>query len=233
SAVVVVATIRALKLHGGAGKDRLNEENKEALSKGFRNLEKHLDTVSKFGLPYVVALNRFQSDLDLEVQLFGRLCTDRNIPFAETDVWRQGGEGAVELANKVVQLAESGGKFELLYDQTLPIDEKIEIIAREVYGADGVQFTPEARKQIAICVQHGWDQLPICVAKTQYSLSDNPQLIGRPHSFTITVREIRPKLGAGFLVALTGDILTMPGLPKRPAALNMDIDPYGNITGLF
>lgn len=236
SAVVIVATVRALKLHGGASKERLNEENLEALTGGFANLAKHVDTVEKFGLPYVVALNRFPADSARELARFGELCADRNMPFAVAEVWEKGGAGGEELARKVVEIAERGksrNNLRFLYDVNLSIKEKVGIIAREVYGADGIQFTEQAEKQIADYERNGWDKLPICVAKTQYSLSDDPLLKGRPDGFSITVRELKPSLGAGFIVALTGSILTMPGLPKRPAAMRIDIDENGNITGLL
>lgn len=234
SAVVIVATIRALKLHGGMSKEQLREENLDALRAGFANLEKHVDTVNRFGLPFVIALNYFHTDTEREVELFRSMCEERGLPAAVADIWAKGGAGGEELAQKVVEIADAAsGQFHFLYDETLPIAEKLELIARNVYGADGVQFTEEAQKQIKAYTELGWDQLPVCVAKTQYSLSDNPKLIGRPRGFTITIRDIKPSLGAGFLVALTGNILRMPGLPKRPAALNMDVDEQGNISGLF
>lgn len=234
SAVVIVATVRALKMHGGMAKDQLKEENVEALIAGFRNLEKHAETVAGFGLPFVVALNRFYADYDSEIETLKQLCEERNLPFAVADIWARGGAGGEELAQKVVEITESKKPdFHFTYDLNLTIQEKIEQIAKKIYGADGVHFTEEAKKQIETYEVNGWDKLPICMAKTQYSLSDNPILLGRPSGFTITVRELKPSLGAGFLVALTGKILTMPGLPKRPAALNMDIDESGNITGLF
>lgn len=236
SAVVIVATLRALKMHGGVPKDRLKEENVNALTAGFHNLEKHTETIGRFGLPFVVALNQFHTDTPNEIEQFKKLCVERNIPFALADVWGEGGAGGEELAQKVVEIVEADShqeQFQLLYDAKQSIQEKIERIAKEVYGADGVHFTEEAKKQMAAYQEQGWDQLPICMAKTQYSLSDNPELLGRPSGFQITVRELKPSLGAGFIVALTGKIMTMPGLPKRPAALNMDIDEQGNVTGLF
>jgi formate--tetrahydrofolate ligase len=236
SAVVIVATLRALKMHGGVPKDRLKEENVNALTDGFHNLEKHTETIGRFGLPFVVALNQFHTDTQNEIEQFKKLCVERNIPFALADVWGKGGAGGEELAQKVVEIVETDSyqtQFQLLYDAKQTIQEKIERIAKEVYGADGVHFTEEAKKQMAAYQEQGWDQLPICMAKTQYSLSDNPELLGRPSGFQITVRELKPSLGAGFIVALTGKIMTMPGLPKRPAALNMDIDEQGNVSGLF
>jgi formate--tetrahydrofolate ligase len=234
SAVVIVATIRALKLHGGMAKDQLKEENVEAMRKGFCNLEKHIDTVQQFGLPYVVGLNRFPTDTDEEIEQFVALCREQGIPVAVANVWGEGGAGGEALAHEVVKIAENASKqFQFIYDENQSIEEKIEQIVKKVYGGAGVQFSDEAKKQLKIYRENGWDKLPICMAKTQYSFSDQPKLLGRPTGFTITIRELRPSLGAGFIVALTGAILTMPGLPKRPAALNMDIDAQGNITGLF
>jgi formate--tetrahydrofolate ligase len=234
SAVVIVATIRALKLHGGAAKDQLKEENVEAMGNGFCNLEKHIDTVKQFGLPYVVGLNRFPTDTEQEIEQFVALCHEQGIPVAVANVWGEGGAGGEALAREVVKIAENASsKFNFIYDENQSIEEKIEQIVKRVYGGAGVQFSDEAQKQLKLYQENGWDKLPICMAKTQYSFSDQPKLLGRPTGFTITIRELRPSLGAGFIVALTGAILTMPGLPKRPAALNMDIDEQGNITGLF
>lgn len=243
AAVVIVATLRALKLHGGASKDELKTENREALIRGFENVEKHTDTISRFGVPFVVALNRFYTDSEGEIALFRQLCEERNIPYALTEVWEKGGAGGEALARKVIELAEgrnesgeasgSQTRFHPLYDVNESIEAKIERIAQDVYGADSVLFTEKAKSQIAAFTRHGWDKHPICMAKTQYSLSDQPGLTGRPKGFHITVRDLKPSLGAGFIVALTGEILTMPGLPKRPAALGMDIDEHGAITGLF
>jgi formate--tetrahydrofolate ligase len=234
SAVVIVATIRALKLHGGVAKDQLKEENVEAMGIGFCNLEKHIDTVKQFGLPYVVGLNRFPTDTDQEIEQFVALCHEQGIPVAVANVWGEGGAGGEALAREVVKIAENASnQFNFIYDENQSIEEKIEQIVKKVYGGAGVQFSDEAQKQLKLYRENGWDKLPICMAKTQYSFSDQPKLLGRPTGFTITIRELRPSLGAGFIVALTGAILTMPGLPKRPAALNMDIDDQGNITGLF
>ena len=234
SAVVIVATLRALKIHGGVVKEDLKHENVEAVRIGYANLEKHIETIRKFGLPYIVALNRFNNDHDREIELLLDLCKVNGIPVSLTEVWEKGGEGGEDLAKQVVNLVETKqNQFHVLYDTNSLIEEKIEAIARDVYGAKGVEFSPEAKKQIGTFVEHGWEKLPICMAKTQYSLSDNPDLRGRPRDFVITVRELKPALGAGFIVVLTGNILTMPGLPKSPAALNMDIDDEGMITGLF
>ena len=233
-AVVVVATVRALKNHGGVAKTDLGNENLEALAEGFGNLEKHIENVQKFGVPVVVALNKFPTDTEKELELLEDKCKELGANVILSDVWAKGGEGGIELAKKVVELAESNsGKFKPIYDLELPIKEKIEVIAKEIYGADGVEFSSKALKEIEKYQRIGLDKLPICMAKTQYSLSDNPKLLARPRSFKITVKEIRASAGAGFLVALTGNIMTMPGLPKIPAANKMDILPDGEIVGLF
>ncbi|QIB27361.1 formate--tetrahydrofolate ligase [Caloranaerobacter azorensis] len=231
---VIVATVRALKNHGGVPKDRLNEENLEALEKGFGNLEKHIENVQKFGVPVVVAINEFPSDTEKELNLLFDKCKEAGAEVVLSKVWAKGGEGGIELAKKVVETIENKpSNFKPLYDVNLPIKEKIEIIAKEVYGADGVDFTKKCEKQIKQIEELGLDKMPICMAKTQYSLSDDPTLKGRPTGFRVTVREIKVSAGAKFLVALTGDIMTMPGLPKVPAANNMDISKDGEITGLF
>lgn len=234
SAVVIVATVRALKMHGGVRKDELKTENISALHKGFSNLQKHMDTISKFGVPFVIAINKFPTDTEAELQELKQLIEAEGVPVAISEVWAKGGEGGVELAKKLITAIESSEKeHTLLYSLDDAIEEKIEKIARNVYGADGVEFTSSAKKQIAQFKEAGWDKLPICMAKTQYSLSDDPTLLGRPSGFKITIRELRPSIGAGFLVALTGEVMTMPGLPKKPAALDMDIDENGVIKGLF
>jgi len=236
AAAVVVATVRALKMHGGVPKDRLHEENLDALRKGLANLEKHLETLEKVNLPAVVAVNRFYTDTEREWSLLGDWARDRGISLAFADVWARGGEGGLELAERVLALVEEAdrrGPVRFLYDVTQSLPAKIETIAREVYGADGVRYTAQAEKQMAQIEANGWDRLPVCMAKTPYSLSDDPTRLGRPTGFTITVRELRPAVGAGFVVVLTGDVLTMPGLPKEPAALKMDIDDEGNVYGLF
>ena len=233
SAVVIVATIRALKQHGGVAFEDLKEENIPALKAGIANLEKHIETVQAFGLPYVIAINEFATDTPAEIGALETWCRENGHPMSLSQVWAKGGEGALDLAEKVIALTEQPNDFEVLYDEKLPIEEKIRIIARRVYGADDVVFTDEAKEQIAEFEKHGWDRLPVCMAKTQMSLSDDPTKMGRPEHFTITVRELRPSLGAGFIVALTGKVLTMPGLPKHPSALDMDIDGEGKITGLF
>lgn len=232
-AVVIVATIRALKQHGGVTFEDLKEENVEALLKGCENLAKHIDTVQQFGLPYVVAINQFVSDTDNEIQALENWCQENGHPMSLSTVWANGGKGAIDLAHKVVELCEQENHYAPLYDVEKSIEEKITVIAQKVYGADGVEFTEEAKEQISLFNKNGWNKLPICMAKTQMSLSDDGSIMGRPHGFKIKVRELRPSLGAGFIVALTGKVLTMPGLPKHPSALDMDIDENGVITGLF
>ena len=231
---VLVATIRALKMHGGVGRDQLTEENLEALSIGIANLEKHVENIQKFGVPLVVAINRFPQDTMAELELVREKCEAMQVKVALSEVWAKGGEGGLELAEKVIALLEGEqSNFRFLYDQTLPIKEKIELIAREVYGADGVNFSSQALKQIKRYTELGYARLPICMAKTQSSISDDPALRGRPSGFTVSVREINLSAGAGFLVPLTGPVLTMPGLPKQPAAEAIDIDADGRISGLF
>lgn len=233
-ASVIVATARALKLHGGVNKKELNEENLTALEKGFENLAKHIENVGKFGVPVVVAINRFPTDTDAELKLIADKCAALGVPFALSDVFAKGGDGGIELAKVVLKvLDETTSNYQPLYPLELSIEQKIETIAKEIYGADGVEFTKEARTAIRNYARMGLANVPICMAKTQYSFSDNPDLLGRPAGFTITVREVRASAGAGFLVAITGDIMTMPGLPKQPAAIEIDIDAEGRITGLF
>jgi formate--tetrahydrofolate ligase len=234
NAVVIVATVRALKNHGGVSKAELSQENMEALAKGFENLEKQIENVSKFGVPSVVALNRFPTDTEKELEFVQERCKELGVNVVLSEVWAKGGEGGTELAEKVVELAEDRKSgYKPLYDLDLTIKEKIETIAKEIYGAEGVEFTVKALKEIAKYEKIGLDKLPICMAKTQYSLSDNPKLLGRPKEFKITVSAVRASAGAGFLVALTGDIMTMPGLPRIPAANKMDILEDGEIIGLF
>ena len=231
NAVVIVATIRALKQHGGIALEDLKEENVEAMLAGCENLAKHIDTVQQFGLPYIVAINEFATDTPAEVAALEKWCEDNNHPMSLSQVWAKGGEGAIDLANKVVALCDQENNYAPLYDLDKTIEEKVETIAKKVYGADGVDFTEEAQAQIAKFNELGWDKLPICMAKTQMSLSDDGKVMGRPTGFRITVRELRPSLGAGFIVALTGKVLTMPGLPKHPSALDMDVDEDGKIVG--
>ncbi|QPA32456.1 formate--tetrahydrofolate ligase [Thermaerobacillus caldiproteolyticus] len=232
--VVIVATIRALKMHGGVEKEHLHIKNAEALRAGLANLQKHIETIQAFGLPFVVAINRFITDTEQEIETLTNFCEKHGYPVALAEVWEKGGEGGLDLAKKVLDAMESGNsKFTPLYDVNEPIPDKIRKIAQIVYGAKDVEFSPKAKKQMTQLEMLGWGHLPICMAKTQYSLSDDPTKIGRPTDFTITVRELKPSIGAGFLVALTGDVMTMPGLPKRPAALRMDVDENGNAIGLF
>lgn len=232
--VVLVATIRALKHHGGVKKDKLNEPNVEALSKGITNLEKQIENIKKYGVPVVVAINKFMADTDDEIQYISEFCGKMSVKVALTEVWEKGADGGQDLANKVLATIENEkSNFKVLYDHKLTIKEKINIIATEIYGADGVEYSSSANKQIAEIEKLELDKIPICVAKTQNSLSDNPSLLGRPRNFTINVKEVKISNGAGFIVALTGSIMTMPGLPKVPAADKMDISEDGTISGLF
>lgn len=232
-AVVIVATVRALKMHGGVPKAELTNENMSALELGLANLTKHIENMHKFGLPAVVAINAFPTDTKQELDFVEERCRAMGAEVALSEVWAKGGEGGIALAEKVLQATEKASAFKFLYDETAPIKTKIETIAREIYGANGVNFTTAAEKTIQELTSIGFDKTPICMAKTQYSLSDDANKLGRPTDFTVTVREIRVAAGAGFLVAITGDIMTMPGLPKRPAAEKMDIDNRGKIVGLF
>lgn len=232
-AVVIVATVRALKMHGGVEKDHLQQQNVEAVMKGIVNLEKHIETIRTFGIEPVVALNHFVTDTEEEIDAVLQWCEERNVRAALTKVWEQGGKGGVELAEQVLELFEEEKDFELLYDLEASVEQKVEEIVRRIYGGSGVHFTDQAKKDLAKVVENGWDELPVCMAKTQYSLSDDPKKLGRPEDFQITIRSIVPKVGAGFLVCLTGDIMTMPGLPERPAALQMDVDEEGRAKGLM
>ena len=232
-AVVIVATVRALKMNGGVAKDALGAENLDALRRGAANLEKHIENIGKFGLPAVVAVNVVPTDTEAELALLEELCAALGAPAVRSEVWAQGGAGGLALADAVETALQKPADFRTIYDTNRSIVEKIETIAREIYGADGVDFTPEAKKQLAEMERLGMTQTPVCMAKTQYSFSDDPALLGRPTGFRITVRELRASCGAGFVVALTGSVLTMPGLPKHPAAMDMDIDEDGVITGLF
>ncbi|WP_099351601.1 formate--tetrahydrofolate ligase [Fredinandcohnia onubensis] len=233
-AVVIVATNRALKMHGGVKKENLTEENVEALAKGLENLQKHIETIQAFGLPFVVAINRFVTDTEKEVEKIESWCAEHSYPVALTEVWEKGGEGGVELAKKVLETIEnSENHYAPIYELSASIEEKVRAIAKTVYGAKDVEFSSKAKKQMIDFEKFGWSNLPVCMAKTQYSLSDDPTLLGRPTDFTITIREFRPSIGAGFIVALTGDVMTMPGLPKKPSALNMDVTEDGKAVGLF
>ncbi|MGG0740284.1 formate--tetrahydrofolate ligase [Niallia taxi] len=232
--VVIVATIRALKMHGGVAKSELAEENIEALKKGFANLQKHVDSIKSFDLPFVVAINRFYTDSLKEIEVLEELCHAEDIPVALTEVWEKGSTGGLELARKVLEIIEQDkNEFQHIYSLDASIEEKIRTIATTIYGASNVEFSTKAKKQMKDFQGFGWGNLPICMAKTQYSLSDDPSLLGRPQEFSITVRELKPSIGAGFLVALTGDVMTMPGLPKQPAALKMDVNEQGKVIGLF
>ena len=234
SCVVLVATIRALKYNGGVDKARLSEGNLEALKQGIVNLEKHIENLQKYNVPVVVTLNSFATDTQQEIDYVKKFCEDRECEFAIANVFAQGGEGGIELAKKVISSIENKeSNFKPLYPSNISIRSKIETIAKEIYGADGVNFTANVNKEIANLERLGYSDFPICMAKTQYSLSDNPMLLGRPKGFEITVRDIYVSAGAGFIVALTGSIMTMPGLSKSPAAYNIDVDEDGNIIGLF
>ncbi|ADL07565.1 formate--tetrahydrofolate ligase [Thermosediminibacter oceani] len=235
NAVVIVATIRALKYNGGVPKEKLNEENLEALRKGLPNLLKHVENITvKFGLPAVVAINRFPTDTQAELDLVKEECKALGVNAVLSEVWAKGGEGGIDLAKEVLRIIDEGkNNYKPIYPLEMGIAEKIETIAREIYGADGVEFTAAAKREIETIEKIGFRNVPVCIAKTQYSLSDNPALLGRPTGFKITVRNVRISAGAGFAVALTGEIMTMPGLPKRPAAENIDVDENGRISGLF
>ena len=231
--VVIVATVRALKMNGGVAKDNLAEENLDALRAGSSNLIRHIENVAKFGVPSVVAINRFPTDTEAELELLDKICEEYGVKIVLSEVFAKGTEGGMDLAEEVIRICEEGkADFKPLYDLDLSIEEKMEKIAKEIYRADGVDFTPAAKKQIKELTKLGYDKLPICVAKTQYSFSDDATLLGAPTGFTITVRELRVSAGAGFIVALTGSIMTMPGLPKVPAANGMDILSDGTIIGL-
>lgn len=233
-ATVIVATVRALKMHGGIPKDKLAEEDLEALAAGFENLEKHLENITKFGVPMVVAINRFPGDTEAELEFIRERCQEMGVPVALSEVWAKGGEGGLELAEKVLKVLEKKeNNFHFLYDLELSLQEKIEKIAREIYGADGVDFSSKALKQLKEYTRLGYEKLPICMAKTQSSISDDPSLKGRPTGFKLSVREVNLSAGAGFIVPLTGPVLTMPGLPGKPAAEAIDIDAEGRISGLF
>ena len=234
AAVVVVATVRALKYHGGVPKAELNQENLEALEKGLPNLLQHVSNIKNvYGLPCVVAINAFPTDTKAELDLVEAKCRELGVNVALSEVWAKGGEGGKALAEEVVRLCEEENHFQYAYDTQLPIVEKLEAIVKKIYHGDGVVLTPAAKKQVKQLTDLGFGDLPICMAKTQYSFSDDPSLLGAPQGFTVTVRNVKVSAGAGFLVALTGDIMTMPGLPKVPAAEKIDVDEDGRITGLF
>ncbi len=232
-AIVLVATIRALKYNGGVRKEELGREDLDALKKGIVNLEKHIENLKKYGVPIVVTLNAFVSDTDKETNYVKQFCEERGASFALSEVWEKGGEGGINLANKVLEALEKPSDFKLLYPDDMPIAKKIETVAKEIYGADGVDILASAAKKIEKIEQLGFSNLPVCIAKNQYSLSDDPTKLGRPTGFNVTVRDAYVSAGAGFVVALTGDVMTMPGLSKNPAAYNIDVDENGKITGLF
>ncbi len=234
SCVVIVATIRALKYNGGVPKTELSKENIVALKNGIVNLGTHIENMRKYGLPVVVAINRFATDTEAEIETIEAFCKEKDVPVSLTEVFARGGEGGKELAEKVVKTIETKeAHFKPIYDEKLSIKEKLNVLAKEIYRAGDVVFTSNAEKAISEIEKLGKDKLPICVAKTQYSLSDDPQKLGSPKGFTLTVRDVRLSAGAGFIVALTGDIMTMPGLPKQPAAYKIDVDDDGNVSGLF
>jgi formate--tetrahydrofolate ligase len=233
SAVVIVATVRALKMHGGVAKNELTGENLEALSKGIPNLEKHIENMKRFGIPVVVAINRFPTDTEAELELVKEHCVALGVQQVLSEVWAKGGEGGIELAERVLEAVEKPNTFHKLYDASLSPKEKIEKIAKEIYGAKSVAYMAQAEKDLEEIHRLGKDNLLVCMGKTQASISDNPALIGRPEGFELTVREVRLSAGAGFIVPITGSIMTMPGLPKVPAAMKIDVDDDGNITGLF
>lgn len=233
-AVVLVATVRALKYNGGVPKENLSDENLEALKKGIVNLEKHIENLQKYHVPVVVTLNSFVSDTEAEVAYIENFCKERGCEFALSEVWEKGGEGGIALANKVLEtLEKKESHFAPIYEDSLSLEEKIETIAKEIYGADGVTYSPAAKKELKRITDMGMGHFPVCMAKTQYSLSDDPKKLGRPSGFSVNVREVYVSAGAEFVVAVNGSIMTMPGLPKKPAAFGIDVDANGTITGLF
>ncbi len=233
-AVVLVATIRALKYNGGIAKENLGQENPEALKKGIVNLEKHIENLQQFGVPVVVTLNSFVTDTEAEIAFVEEFCRDRSCDFALSEVWEKGGEGGISLAEKVLEtLEKKESRFHVLYEDSLSLKEKIESVAKNIYGAKAAAYSAQAEAQIKKLTELGFDRFPVCMAKTQYSLSDDPSLLGRPDGFTVQVREVYVSAGAGFVVVLTGAVMTMPGLPKSPAAYRIDVNEEGKITGLF
>lgn len=233
-AVVVVATLRALKMHGGVAKTDLNQENVEAVRAGFANLERHVNNMRQYGVPVVVAINEFVADTEAEIAVLKELCQSIDVPVELASVWANGAEGGVALAETVVKVIEQEkANYQRLYNDQDSVEEKVRKIVKNIYGGDAVQFSAKAKNQLKQFAEFDWDKLPVCMAKTQYSFSDNPNLLGAPSGFDITIREFVPKTGAGFIVALTGDVMTMPGLPKHPAALNMDVSEEGTAIGLF
>lgn len=234
SAIVIVATLRALKMHGGVTKDKLHLENIQALKKGFANLKRHVENMKQYGVPVVVAINEFLEDTEAEIAILKELCDDIQVPVELASVWANGAKGGTQLAEKLISVIESqDSQFTELYQSESTIEDKIDAIVKKIYGGQSVHYSAKAQVQLKQFAELGWDQLPVCMAKTQYSFSDDPSLLGAPEAFDITIREFVPKTGAGFIVALTGDVMTMPGLPKEPAALNMDVSDKGTAIGLF
>ncbi len=233
-AVVLVATVRALKYNGGVSKPQLGNEDLPALKKGIVNLEKHIENLQKYKIPVVVTLNSFITDTEAETAYVKQFCEERGCEFAISQVWEKGGEGGILLAEKVLETLENKeSNFELLYPDEISLAEKIETVSREIYGAEGVTYSAQAQKQLQKLEELGFGKLPVCMAKTQYSLSDDPALLGRPENFKVNVREVYVSAGAGFIVVLTGAVMTMPGLPAQPAAFGIDVNEEGRITGLF
>ncbi|WP_099974781.1 formate--tetrahydrofolate ligase [Lactobacillus terrae] len=231
--IVIVATVRALKYNGGQALKEIANENVDALQEGYKNLQRHIQNMRKYNIPVVVSINRFETDSDNELSTLKELISSENVPVELTEIHHNGSEGGIDLAKAVVEAAEKNNDYHPIYDLNLAIEEKLSIIAQEIYGAKNIELSSSAKKQLKIINDNNWDNLPICIAKTQYSFSDDPSMLGAPKDFTLHVNELMPKLGAGFIVALTGSVLTMPGLPKKPAALNMDVDNNGRISGLF
>ncbi|WP_271328072.1 formate--tetrahydrofolate ligase [Lactococcus muris] len=233
-AIVIVATLRALKMHGGVAKTELTEENVAAVTQGFTNLKRHIKNMARYGAPILVAINQFSSDTEAEIAELTRLVEAEGVAVSLTQVFEKGGAGGIDLAEKLTNIFSQEAKdFHYLYDLEASVEEKISTVVTQIYGGKKVNFSAKAARQLKEIEENGWDKLPVCMAKTQYSFSDNPKLLAAPEGFEVTVRELVPKIGAGFIVALLGDVMTMPGLPKKPAALNMDIDESGKITGLF
>lgn len=232
-AIVIVATVRALKMHGGVDKKMLTEENIPALKKGFVNLERHIKNIQSYHRPVIVAINQFASDTPEEIETLSALTKALNVPISLCQVFEKGGQGGIDLAQKILPLLQENKDFHYLYDLDLAVDEKIKTIVTQIYGGQKVNFTPKAARQLKEIKENNWNHLPVCIAKTQYSFSDSPKLLGAPEGFEVTVKALIPKIGAGFIVALLGDIMTMPGLPKSPAALKMDVSDDGKISGLF
>jgi formate--tetrahydrofolate ligase len=232
-AVVLVATIRALKMHGGVPKTELGQSNDQAIRDGFANLKRHIENIRKFGIEPIVAINRFTTDTDAELAIVEELVRAEGAEVAVANMWAEGGEGGRDLARKVIQAVEQPSNFHQLYEPELSVEEKIQTIVKEIYGGDGVEFSAAAKKRLKEIKDNGWDKMPVCMAKTQYSFSDDATQLGAPSGFTVSIRDLQVRTGAGFIVAMTGAIMTMPGLPKQPAALRMDVTEDGKAVGLF